>query len=143
MSSLFDDAMMGAKVASTLLKGVKKFGKIAADNIQKVNESEKFQNLKSDIQNRISNSETLSNVKSEVQQKINQFRGESQRKTCPACGGSIEANARFCSACGAAQEEFAAEEDFVTVDPECVESLPTVLQNTEENVPDIFDFEPK
>ena len=47
MSSLFDDVMMGAKVANAFFKGAKKVGKIAADGIQKVNESEKFQNLKS------------------------------------------------------------------------------------------------
>lgn len=151
MSSLFDDVMMGAKVANAFFKGAKKVGKIAADGIQKVNESEKFQNLKSDIQNRVANSETLNNVKNEVQQRISQITAaqpSAEKKHCTKCGAMLDANARFCSSCGAAQEEIAAEEvttveeDPIVREPESFEALPTVLQNGQEEIPDIFGFQP-
>ena len=151
MSSLFDDAMMGAKVANALFKGARKFGKIAAEGIQKVNESEQFQNLKSDIQNRVASSETLNNVKNEVQQRFSQFTANqpsAAKKHCAQCGAVLEASARFCSCCGAAQEEPTAveaatvEEDPVVQDPEYFEALPTVLENGQEEVPDIFGFQP-
>lgn len=149
MGSLFDDMMMGAKVANVFFKGAKKVGKLAAEGIQKVNESEQFQNLKTDFQNRVANSETLSNVKNEVQQRFSQFTSsQTAKKQCSRCGAMLEANARFCSACGAAQEEIAAEETAaveenpIIRDPEYYEALPTVLENGQEEVPDIFGFQP-
>ena len=156
MSSLFDDVMMGAKVANVFFKSAKKVGKLAAEGIQKVNESEQFQNLKTDLQHRVANSETLNNVKNEVQQRFSQFTAaqpSGATKHCAQCGATIEASARFCSACGAKQEEPAAEETAAeeTVmteevsaarEPECFEALPTVLENDQEEVPDIFGFCP-
>lgn len=149
MSSLFDDMMMGAKVANVFFKSAKKVSKLAVEGIQKVNESEQFQNLKTDIQNRVANSETLNNVKNEVQQRFSQFTaGQTAKKQCGQCGAMLEANARFCSACGAAQEEIpaeeaaAVEEDPAVRDPEYYEALPTVLENGQEEVPDIFGFQP-
>ena len=145
MSSLFDDVMMGAKVAGSLFKGAKKIGKLAADGIQKVNESEAFQNLKTDIQNRVASSETLNTVKAEVQQRISQIataQSVSVKKHCVQCGAMIDTDAKFCSSCGAAQEENPAEESDIPAEPEGVEVLPTVLQNDQEMIPDIFDFQP-
>ena len=154
MSSLFDDMMMGAKVANVFFKSAKKVGKLAVEGIQKVNESEQFQNMKTDIQNRVANSETLNNVKNEVQQRFSQFTaGQTAKKQCSQCGAVLEASARFCSACGAKQEEPAAEEavaeeaaameeDPKLRDPEYYEALPTVLENDQEEVPDIFGFCP-
>lgn len=152
MSSLFDDVMMGAKVANVFFKGAKKVGKLAAEGIQKVNESEQFQNMKADIQNRVANSETLNNVKNEVQQRFSQFttaQTSGAKKHCSQCGAVLEANARFCSACGAKQEEPAAEEttamedDPKLRDPEYYEAQPTVLSNGQEEIPDIFGFQPR
>ena len=154
MSSLFDDVMMGAKVANVFFKSAKKVGKLAVEGIQKVNESEQFQNLKTDLQNRVASSETLNTVKNEVQQRFNQFTADqTAKKRCSQCGTVLEASARFCSACGAKQEEPAAEEtlaeeatameeDPALRDPEYYEALPTVLANGQEEVPDIFGFQP-
>lgn len=145
MSSLFDDVMMGAKVANAFFKGAKKVGKIAADGIQKVNESEKFQNLKTDIQNRVANSETLNTVRSEVQQRISQIttaQPTSAKKYCVQCGASLDMAAKFCSNCGAAQETIPVEENTIPAEPEYVEAIPTVLQNGQEEIPDIFGFQP-
>lgn len=162
MSSLFDDMMMGAKVANVFFKSAKKVGKLAVEGIQKVNESEQFQNLKTDIHNRVTNSETLNNVKNEVQQRFSQFTATqpaAAKKHCTQCGAVLEVNARFCSACGAKQEEpvgeetaaekavvekvAAMEEDPKLRDPEYYEALPTVLENDQKEVPDIFGFQPR
>ena len=145
MSSLFDDVMMGAKVANVFFKGAKKVSKLAVEGIQKVNESEQFQNMKTDIQNRVANSETLNNVKNEVQQRFGQFTaGQTAKKQCSQCKAVLEASAKFCSNCGASQEAVIEEEEpFVLPDPEWYESLPTVLKNEGEEVPDIYNFRPK
>lgn len=149
MSSLFDDVMMGAKVANIFFKGAQKVGKMAAEGIQKVNESEQFQNLKADVQNRVANSETLNNVKNGVQQRFSQFTaGQTTRKQCSRCGTALPENARFCIYCGAKQEETVAgkpaarEEDPASRDPDYYEARPTVLENDQEEVPDIFGFQP-
>ena len=154
MSSLFDDVMMGAKVANVFFKSAKKVSKLAVEGIQKVNESEQFQNLKADVQNRVANSETLNNVKNEVQQRFSQFTaGPIAKKQCSQCGTMLETSARFCSICGAKQEEQVTEEPTVEEseameenptlqDPEYYEALPTVLENGQEEVPDIFGFQP-
>lgn len=146
MSSLFDDAMMGAKVASALFKGATKLGKIAADGIQKVNESGKFQNLKTDIQHRVSNSETWHSVRTEVPHqgdRVTAAQPSAAKKYCPQCGTSLELSARFCSKCGTAQEEAAMAEEYPVIrEPEPFEALPTVLENGQEEIPDIFGFQP-
>lgn len=144
MSSLFDDVMMGAKVANVFFTSAKKVGKLAAEGIQKVNESEQFQNMKADIQNRVANSETLNNVKNEVQQRFSQFTGgQATKKQCIQCGAMLDASAKFCSNCGTAQETMIKEEEpVVPSNPEMYESLPTVLKNEGEDIPDIYNFRP-
>lgn len=123
MSSLFDDVMMGARVAGAFFKGAKQVGKMASDGIQKVNGSETFQNLKKD-----------------VQQKISQYTSGQPtvaKKFCHQCGTAVDMSAKFCCNCGTSLEIEAA-------DPEDCEVPSVVLQNDENaEIPDIFDFQPE
>lgn len=155
MSSLFDDVMMGARAADLFFKGAKKVGKLAKDGIQKLNESEKFQEMKADLQDKITNSETLHNLKAEVQQRVSQF-GEAPRaaekRACPQCGAMLDVNARFCSSCGAAQEQPVNQEPTseeapqvmhtqqLGEEPEVYEARPTVLENDDQGAEVLFDL---
>lgn len=111
MSSLFDDAMMGAKVANVLVRGAMRFGKFAADGLRAGKEQGCLP--------RQTGGKLLSSAK----------------KYCVCCGAALDLDAKFCSRCGAAQEA-------PSPVPESTQALPMVLQNGQEEIPDIFGFQP-
>ncbi|MBR5534202.1 MAG: zinc ribbon domain-containing protein [Ruminiclostridium sp.] len=138
MSSMWDDIMMGARVANSFFKGAEKVGKMAKKGIQ----SEKFQNLKQDLQNKAANSETLQNLSAELKQRVGQVSTAEGKHFCIQCGTSLPTTARFCSQCGAPQPQEDAPSPSQDEDPTIQE--PPVWETTPkaEDAPVIFDFSP-
>src|SRR5581483_2128090 len=71
-----------------------------------------------------------------------QGRGEHRMETCHACGAELPPQSRFCSTCGAAQEDMTRPDELTQISSPHVERLPptldpeaTFIQNTQAPLP--------